>query len=209
MAKRLFDLVAAALGLALLSPLLLGIALWIRFDSPGPMLYRQERVGRFGKLFQIHKFRTMSHGDSAGALQITVGADPRITRAGKLLRRTKLDELPQLWDVLVGDMSLVGPRPEVPKYVAMYPDALREKVLSVRPGITDRASIEYREENELLTRAADPERTYIEVVMPAKLRYAAEYVDRRSMWSDLCLIGATVQTLWLKRPAESIGRAPR
>jgi len=198
MAKRLFDLVVAGLALVLLSPLLLGIALWIRFDSPGSALYRQERVGRFGRLFRIHKFRTMSEAGPTGALQITVGADPRITRAGRALRRTKLDELPQLWDVLVGDMSLVGPRPEVPKYVALYPVALRDKVLSVRPGMTDRASIEYREENELLARAADPERAYIDVVMPAKLRYAAEYVDRRSMWSDLRLIGATVQTLWLR-----------
>jgi len=210
MAKRIFDVVVAGLGLLLLSPLLLGIAVWIRVDSPGPALYRQERVGRFGRHFRIHKFRTMSQSGSSGALQITVGADPRITRAGKLLRRTKLDELPQLWDVLVGDMSLVGPRPEVPKYVALYPDALRDKVLSVRPGMTDRASIEYREENELLARATDPERTYVDVVMPAKLRYAAEYVDRRSMWSDLCLIGATVRTLWFRRPAaDSIGRAPR
>jgi len=210
MAKRLFDLVAAGLGLVLLSPLLVGIALWIRFDSPGPALYRQERVGRFGRLFRIHKFRTMHQDGSNSRLQITVGADPRITRAGTVLRRLKLDELPQLWDVFVGDMSLVGPRPEVPKYVALYPDALRDKVLSVRPGITDRASIEYREESELLARAEDPERVYIDVVMPAKLRYAVEYVDRRSMWSDLCLIGATVQALWLKRSgADSIGRAPR
>jgi lipopolysaccharide/colanic/teichoic acid biosynthesis glycosyltransferase len=201
MTKRLFDLVAAALGLVLLSPLLVGIALWVRFDSPGPALYRQERVGRFGRPFRIHKFRTMGQGGAKGALQITVGADPRITRAGKVLRRLKLDELPQLWDVLVGDMSLVGPRPEVPKYVALYPDALRDKVLSVRPGITDRASIEYREESELLARATDPERTYVEVVMPAKLRYAAEYVDRRSMWTDLCLIVATVRVLWPRRSA--------
>ena len=198
MAKRLFDLLAAGLGLVLLSPLLVGIGLWIRVDSPGPALYRQERVGRFGRLFRIHKFRTMSQGESNSAMQITVGDDPRITRAGKVLRRLKLDELPQLWDVLVGDMSLVGPRPEVPKYVALYPDTLRDKVLSVRPGMTDRASIEYREENDLLARAADPERTYIEVVMPVKLRYAAEYVDRRSMGSDLCLIGATVRALWLR-----------
>lgn len=210
MAKRIFDLMAASLGLALLSPLLLGIALWVRFDSPGPALYRQQRVGRFGRLFRIHKFRTMSQDRSTDSMQITVGADPRITRAGKFLRRTKLDELPQLWDVLIGNMSLVGPRPEVPKYVALYPDTLRDKVLSVRPGMTDRASIEYREENELLARAVDPERTYIEVVMPAKLRYAAEYVDHRSMWSDLRLIGATVQTLWLKRSAaDSVGRAHR
>lgn len=210
MAKRIFDVVVAALGLLLLSPLLLGIAVWIRIDSPGSALYRQERVGRFGRLFRIHKFRTMSQSGPNGALQITVGADPRITRAGRVLRRTKLDELPQLWDVLVGDMSLVGPRPEVPKYVALYPDALRDKVLSVRPGMTDRASIEYREENELLARAADPERAYIDVVMPAKLRYAAEYVDRRSMWADLCLIGATVQALWIRRSAaDSTGRVPR
>jgi len=210
MGKRLLDLVAAGLGLVLLSPLLFGIALWIRFDSPGPALYRQERVGRFGRLFRIHKFRTMSQGGPNNTMQITVGADPRITRAGSVLRRLKLDELPQLWDVLVGDMSLVGPRPEVPKYVALYPDALRDKVLSVRPGMTDRASIEYREENELLAHAADPERTYIDVVMPAKLRYAAEYVDRRSMWADLRLIGATVQTLWLRRSAvDSTSRAPR
>ena len=199
MAKRLFDLVVAALGLLLLSPLLLAVALLIRLDSPGPALYRQERVGRYGKPFRIHKFRTMNASGPGGAMQITIGADPRITRAGQLLRRTKLDELPQLWDVLVGDMSLVGPRPEVPKYVAFYPEALRDKVLSVRPGITDRASIEYREESELLARAADPERTYIDVVMPAKLRYAVDYVDRRSMWTDLCLIGATAQAIWLKR----------
>jgi lipopolysaccharide/colanic/teichoic acid biosynthesis glycosyltransferase len=210
MAKRLFDLVVAGLGLLLLGPLLLGIALWIRLDSRGPALYRQERVGRFGRLFRIHKFRTMRQSDTPHAMQITVGMDPRITRAGRVLRRTKLDELPQLWDVLVGDMSLVGPRPEVPKYVALYPAALRDKVLSVRPGITDRASIEYREENELLARAADPERTYIEIVMPAKLRYAADYVDRRSMWSDLRLIAATVQAVWLERPAaESAGRSSR
>jgi len=210
MAKRLFDFVAAGLGLVVLSPLLIAIALWVRLDSPGPALYRQERVGRLGRPFRIHKFRTMRQSGSNGALQITVGADPRITRVGKVLRRTKLDELPQLWDVLVGDMSLVGPRPEVPKYVALYPAALRDKVLSVRPGITDRASIEYREESDLLARAADPERTYVELVMPAKLRYAADYVDQRSMWSDLCLIGATVRTLWLKQlPADPIDHAPR
>jgi lipopolysaccharide/colanic/teichoic acid biosynthesis glycosyltransferase len=128
--------------------------------------------------------------------QITIGADPRITRAGRFLRRTKLDELPQLLDVLAGTMSLVGPRPEVPRYVAMYPAELRDKVLSVRPGITDPASIEYRDESALLARAADPERVYVEQVMPAKLRYAAGYVDRMSLMNDVRLIFATLRSLW-------------
>jgi lipopolysaccharide/colanic/teichoic acid biosynthesis glycosyltransferase len=152
--------------------LLLLVALWIKLDSPGPVFFRQERIGRFGVPFRIHKFRTMTHG-AVGA-QITVGADARITRAGAWLRRTKLDELPQLIDVLRGAMSLVGPRPEVPRYVAMYPQGLRDKVLSVRPGITDVASLEYRDEGELLARAADPEREYVSVVMPAKLKLAAQ-----------------------------------
>ena len=220
MTKRLFDLLCAGAGLVLLAPLLLGIALWIKFDSPGPVFFRQQRVGRFGALFRIHKFRSMRadaarNGAQAGAKndaqddaqddalggdrngpQITVGADPRITRAGRFLRRTKLDELPQLLDVLAGSMSLVGPRPEVPRYVALYPTALRDKVLSVRPGITDPASIEYRDESTLLAQAADPERVYIEQVMPAKLRFAAEYVDRMSLANDLRLIGATLRSLW-------------
>jgi len=126
MLKRLFDLVGAALGLLLLSPLLLGIALWIKLDSPGPVFFRQQRVGRFGALFRIHKFRSMRNGAPLAGPQLTVGADPRITRAGQVLRRTKLDELPQLIDVLAGTMSLVGPRPEVPRYVAMYPPELRD-----------------------------------------------------------------------------------
>src|SRR4051794_36292249 len=181
MVKRLFDLALASLGLVVLSPLLLAIGLLIKFDSPGPALFRQERIGRHGRPFRIHKFRTMRHHPSAirGA-EITVGADPRITRVGAWLRRTKLDELPQLLDVLTGAMSLVGPRPEVRHYVALYPDALRAKVLSVRPGITDMASLEYRDEGARLARAADPEREYVEVVMPAKLQAAARYVDEMS-----------------------------
>ncbi|MDE2297012.1 MAG: sugar transferase [Burkholderiales bacterium] len=212
MAKRLFDLLCAAAGLVLLAPLLLGIALWIKLDTPGPVFFRQQRVGRFGAPFWIHKFRSMradaarngaqddaqddAPGGDHGGPQITVGADPRITRAGRFLRRTKLDELPQLLDVLVGSMSLVGPRPEVPRYVALYPAALRDKVLSVRPGITDPASIAYRDESTLLAQAADPERVYIEQVMPAKLRCAAEYVERMSLANDLRLIGATLRSLW-------------
>jgi lipopolysaccharide/colanic/teichoic acid biosynthesis glycosyltransferase len=198
MTKRLFDLAMALLGLLLLGPVLLAIAAWIKLDSPGPVFFRQERVGRHGKLFRIHKFRTMGAGPSGGEQpQITVGADPRITRTGATLRRTKLDELPQLIDVVRGDMSLVGPRPEVPRYVALYPEALRAKVLSVRPGITDLASIEYRDEGELLARAADPEREYVEVVMPAKLRAAARYVDEMSLATDVRVLGSTLRALWI------------
>jgi lipopolysaccharide/colanic/teichoic acid biosynthesis glycosyltransferase len=200
MAKRLFDLVLAGLGLIVLSPLLLAIAVWIKLDSTGPVFFRQERVGRGGRPFRIHKFRTMvADADRRGA-QLTVGADARITKAGHALRRSKLDELPQLIDVLVGTMSLVGPRPEVPRYVALYPPELRDKVLSVRPGITDPASIEYRDESTLLARAADPERVYIEQVMPAKLRFAAGYVDRMSLLNDVRVIGSTLRSLWPHRP---------
>jgi lipopolysaccharide/colanic/teichoic acid biosynthesis glycosyltransferase len=196
MAKRLFDVVCAALGLLLLSPLLLGIALWIKIDSPGPVFFRQERVGRFGRPFRIHKFRTMVQAAPALGPQITVGADARITRAGQALRQRKLDELPQLIDVLAGRMSLVGPRPEVPRYVALYPAEQRAKILSVRPGITDPASIAYRDESRLLAAAADPERTYVEEVLPAKLRHAVAYVEQASLASDLRLILLTLRALW-------------
>lgn len=194
MAKRLFDIALSALGLLLLSPLLLALAVWVKLDSPGPVFFRQERIGRHGVPFRIHKFRTMVHGGQ-GAL-ITVGADRRITRAGAFLRRAKLDELPQLIDVLCGDMSLVGPRPEVPRYVAMYPAGLRDKVLSVRPGITDVASLEYRNESERLAQAADPENEYVNVVMPAKLQLAAQYVDHASLGFDLRLILRTFKLIW-------------
>jgi lipopolysaccharide/colanic/teichoic acid biosynthesis glycosyltransferase len=195
MAKRLFDLVAASLALVVLAPLLLAIAAWIKLDSPGPVLFRQERVGRHGVPFRIRKFRTMAHAPAAGGRQITVGADARITRAGAVLRRAKLDELPQLVDVLLGRMSIVGPRPEVPRYVAIYPPELRDKVLSVRPGITDFASIQFRDESALLARAEDPEREYTEVVMPAKLKLAAQYVDQATLATDLRLIARTIRAL--------------
>ena len=192
MAKRLFDLIGAGIGLVLLSPLLLLIAVWVKLDSPGPVFYRQERVGRFGRLFRIHKFRTMHVDADRVGLALTVGADPRVTRAGALLRRYKLDELPQLLDVILGDMSLVGPRPEVPKYVAHYPNDVRELVLSVRPGITDLASIEYRDENALLGKSANPEQTYLEQVLPAKLRFNVEYARRHSVLGDLKIILCTL-----------------
>ncbi len=195
MSKRLFDLVLSSLGLLMLAPVLLLIALAVKLDSAGPVFFRQERVGRFGVPFRIHKFRTMRHDQGGQGLQITVGADSRITRVGAFLRRSKLDELPQLIDVWVGSMSLVGPRPEVPRYVAHYPAALREKVLSVRPGITDIASIEYRDESSVLAQAADPEQAYIHEVLPHKLALAASYVDQVSVWMDVRLIWRTIRAI--------------
>lgn len=189
MSKRLFDLVCSALGLLVLAPLLVLAAIWIRLDSPGPALFRQTRVGRFGVPFTIHKFRTMRVEPGAA---ITVGADPRITRVGHLLRQTKLDELPQLWDVLRGAMSLVGPRPELPRYVELYPVDLRERVLSVRPGITDPASLAFSHEADLLAAATDPEREYREVILPAKLKLSADYAARANLATDLQLVFATL-----------------
>jgi lipopolysaccharide/colanic/teichoic acid biosynthesis glycosyltransferase len=192
MAKRLFDLVASGLGLLLLSPMLLAIALAIKLESPGPVFFRQERVGRFGKPFRIHKFRTMVTDAERRGLQITVGADARVTRVGGVLRKYKLDELAQLIDVFVGDMSLVGPRPEVPRYVACYPADVRAIVLSVPPGITDWASIEFKEENAMLGGAVDAERAYIEEILPIKLGYYVRYVRERSFMMDVRVIFATL-----------------
>lgn len=190
--KRLFDLLASGIGLLVLSPLLIIIAVVIKLDSPGPVFFRQERVGQFGKNFWIHKFRTMVVDAEARGMQITVGADPRVTGVGYFLRKHKLDELPQLIDVLFGKMSLVGPRPEVPRYVAYYPLEVKELVLSVRPGITDRASIEFKNENEILASAADPNRAYVEQVLPIKLGYYVEYVRARSLLGDIGIIFSTL-----------------
>ena len=195
MAKRAFDLLGAALALVLLSPLMLAVALWIKLDSPGPVFFRQQRVGRHGAPFDIHKFRTMHAQAAAQGLPLTVGDDPRITRAGRFLRRTRIDELPQFIDVLSGRMSLVGPRPEVPRYVALYPAALRERALAVRPGITDPASLAYIDEAALLARAADPEREYVEVILPAKLKHAADYADHATLGTDLRVLWRTVRVL--------------
>jgi lipopolysaccharide/colanic/teichoic acid biosynthesis glycosyltransferase len=191
LAKRLFDLVAAGAGLLVLAPLLLLLALWIKLDSRGPVFFRQERVGRAGVPFRIHKFRTM-RVDAERHGQLTVGKDSRVTGAGAFLRKSKLDELPQLIDVLVGSMSLVGPRPEVPKYVAHYPAEVKELVLSVRPGITDWASIKMIDENEILGAAADPERAYIEEVLPQKLAYYVAYAQGHTLPDDIKIIFATL-----------------
>ena len=196
MAKRLFDLLLAAGALLLLAPLLLVLALVVRLDTPGPVFFRQERVGLGGRTFRIHKFRTMGVDAPQRGLALTVGEDPRITRSGRWLRRTRLDELPQLIDVLKGDMSLVGPRPEVPRYVQHYPPALRDRALAVRPGITDPSSLAFLNESERLAAAADPEREYIEHILPAKLQAAADYAAHASLWTDLGVIARTVRLLW-------------
>jgi lipopolysaccharide/colanic/teichoic acid biosynthesis glycosyltransferase len=194
-AKRLLDFCVAALGLLVLLPPLLLIAIAIKLDSPGPVFFRQTRVGREGVSFRIFKFRTMTHGGTRGR-QLTTANDTRITRVGRWLRASKLDELPQLIDVLRGTMSLVGPRPEVPKYVEHYPPHWRDRLLSVRPGITDFASVHYRDEGELLARADDPEKEYVEVILPLKLSYSLHYVDSPNIANDLRVIGLTLKTVF-------------
>jgi lipopolysaccharide/colanic/teichoic acid biosynthesis glycosyltransferase len=197
MAKRMFDLLGASLALLLLAPLMLAIAAAIKLDSRGPVFFRQQRVGRHGVLFCIHKFRSMVVDAPQRGPALTVGADARITRIGHWLRRTRLDELPQLIDVLAGPMSLVGPRPELPRYVAHYPAGLRERALSVRPGITDPSSLLYLDEAEQLARAADPEREYIDVILPRKLQCAADYAARASLRSDIGVLWSTLRLLVL------------
>jgi lipopolysaccharide/colanic/teichoic acid biosynthesis glycosyltransferase len=194
-AKRLFDLLVAGSALLLLLPLFAALALAIKLDSPGPVFFRQQRVGRHGKLFRIHKFRSMVADAPARGPEVTVGRDARITRIGHLLRDHRLDELAQLIDVVKGDMSLVGPRPEVPRYVAHYPPGLREQVLAVRPGITDPASLEHLDEAAMLAGAADPEREYIERILPRKLALQAAYAARATLRSDLGVILRTLRLL--------------
>ncbi|OZI72178.1 sugar transferase [Bordetella genomosp. 12] len=195
MIKRAFDLICALLGLLLLSPLLLLVAIAIKLDSPGPVFFRQERIGRHGRPFRIHKLRSMAERQAAQASQITIGADPRITRVGALIRRWKLDELVQLIDVVLGTMSLVGPRPEVARYVRLYPQEVARIVLSVRPGITDPASIHFRNENELLGKSADPEKTYREIILPEKLKLQVAYVKQQSFFGDLVIIVRTIGSI--------------
>ena len=190
--KRVFDVVCAALGLLALSPVLLVCALLVGLTSPGGVLFRQERIGKDGKPFTIYKFRSMRK-DNAG-LKITTSGDSRITPVGKVLRKTKLDELPQLWNVLKGDMSFVGPRPEVREYTDLYDEAQRQ-VLLVRPGITGLASIRFRNENELLDASDDPNRTYIEEVMPQKIALDLEDILHASVWYDIRLILETLVTV--------------
>lgn len=192
MLKRLFDFTASLAGLMLLSPLLIVIMLAIRLESPGPALFLQERVGLEGKRFRIIKFRTMRQSAPAEGPQITIGQDPRITPIGHTLRKFKLDELPQLINVLKGEMSLVGPRPEVPAYMARYTQEQQAIILSVRPGITDFAAIEFSDEADILASTADPETAYVQQVMPRKFALYERYVRERSFRLDLKLIGRTL-----------------
>ena len=191
--KRLFDIVASGLGLILLSPLFLILVIWIKIDSKGPVFYRQVRVGRGNKDFRIFKFRSMRVGSDKGSLVTIGGHDPRVTRSGYFIIKFKFDELPQLINVFLGDMSLVGPRPEVRHYVDYWtPEQMH--VLDVRPGITDPASIKFRNENELMEKAEDPEKYYIEVIMQEKIKLYLEYVEEHSFWYDLGLI---FKTFWV------------
>jgi len=191
--KRIFDILASGLGLVVLSPIFLILAIWIKLDNKGPVFYRQVRVGRHNKDFRIFKFRSMRVGADKGSLVTIGGHDPRITRSGYFIRKFKLDEFPQLINVFVGDMSLVGPRPEVRHYVD-YWTSEQMRVLEVRPGITDPASIKFRNENDLMEKAEDPEKYYIEVIMQEKLRLYLEYVDNHSFWGD---IGLIFKTFWI------------
>ena len=205
MAKRLFDIVLSFTGLVILAPLLLFAAVLVRLTSTGPVLFRQERFGLGFRPFTIYKFRTMVADAPQRGAAITCGNDPRITPLGRVLRKTKIDELPQLFNVLRGDMSFVGPRPEVRRYVEMFCDDYRE-ILAVRPGISDLASIEYRKESELLGRAADPHVEYVHRILPHKIRLAKEYRRRSSVLFDLSLILRTL--LAIVRPSHPV-EAPR
>lgn len=191
--KRPFDIIASGLGLVVLSPLFLIIAVWIKLDNKGPVFYRQVRVGRYNKDFRIFKFRSMRVGADKGSLVTIGGRDPRVTRSGYWIRKFKLDELPQLINVFIGDMSLVGPRPEVRHYVDYWtPEQML--VLDVRPGITDPASIKFRNENELMEKAENPEKYYIEVIMQEKIKLYLEYVEKHNFFYDIALI---FKTFWV------------
>lgn len=187
---RVRDVIIATIMLICFSPILILTAIAIRIDSPGPIIFRQKRVGRHGKTFQIHKFRSMS--SSKSGLAVSTSNDPRITRVGRVIRTAKIDELPQLFDVLRGTMSMVGPRPEVPKYVAMWPEDLRPTILSVRPGITDPATVELRNEAEYLATQNDPERIYIEQLLPDKAAKYVDYVSSRTLVGDMKVVLNTI-----------------
>ena len=204
--KRLFDIVAAAAGLIVLCPLFAVIAVLIKWDSDGPVFFRQSRIGRHFRPFFIYKFRTMLSDAPAIGPLLTVGDDPRITRVGRWLRRTKLDELPQLINILTGDMSFVGPRPEVERYVRLFRTEYAE-ILQVRPGITDLASLKYRAESTLLARSPKPEEEYVTRILPDKLRLGQQYVRELSLGRDVMLIARTLAAV--VRPTDSAGSQGR
>jgi len=196
LSKRLFDLFFVVPGLLVLSPVLLIIAIIIKRRDGGNVLFKQVRVGKNGKYFKVLKFRTMVLNAESIGNKVTTGDDPRITPIGRILRKYKLDELPQLFNVLKGEMSLVGPRPEVPEYVEFYPDETRNIVLSVPPGMTDKASIEFVNENDLLSGSTDPVSDYKNKVLPIKLDYYVKYVNERSLWLDFKLILKTIGAIF-------------
>ena len=193
MLKRIFDIISSLFGLILLSPFMLIIAILIKLDSKGPIFFKQVRVTKNGREFKIFKYRTMKIGSDKYS-QITVGKDSRITKVGDFLRKYKLDEIPQLINVLIGDMSLVGPRPEVPKYVALYTEEQRE-ILKVRAGITDYASIEFSNENDILANETDPEKAYIEKIMPRKIGLNKKYLSEISVMTDIKIILLTIKKI--------------
>ncbi len=194
MTKRMFDLTVSVVGLVALSPLLLITSILIKLDSPGPIFYRGVRVGRFGKRFRIFKFRTMVENAEGIGASSTAEDDPRITSLGRFLRRHKLDELPQLINVLLGDMSLVGPRPQVPWAVALYSEQ-EKAVLRVRPGITDFAAVKYSNEGEILRGSSDPDQDYLEKIHPTKMSMSLEYLRQQSLWLDCKILVKTLSTL--------------
>ena len=206
--KRSLDIMVAAVGLIVLSPILLLVSLLIKIDSRGPVLFRQERIGKRFRAFRIYKFRTMVAEASQTGSVITFGNDPRITRIGQFLRKTKIDELLQLINVLKGDMSLVGPRPEVRRFVDLFQRDY-EEILSVRPGITDLASLKYRDEADVLAKAENPEEEYIQHVLPDKIRLAKDYLRRSSFLFDLRLIGQTLFKLFDYRSGADQSRGVR
>ena len=193
MLKRIFDIILSLFGLIILLPFMLIIAIFIKLDSKGPVFFKQLRVTKNRREFKIFKYRTMRVGSDKYS-QITVGKDDRITKIGSFLRKYKLDEIPQLINVLIGDMSLVGPRPEVPKYVALYTDEQKE-ILKVRAGITDYASIEFSDENDLLASEEDPEKAYIEKVMPKKIELNKKYISEISILTDIKIILLTIKKI--------------
>lgn len=192
MVKVIFDFISALLGVIFLAPVLLLIAILIKLSSKGPVLFIQNRVGKNGKMIGVYKFRTMIVDAEKLGLKITVDNDPRVTSVGNKLRKFKLDELPQLFNVLNGSMSLVGPRPEVIEYMDKYPCDIRKKILSVRPGITDLASIEFRDENKILAGVENPSKTYIEEILPIKQNYYLDYVENQSLFLDIQIIFKTI-----------------
>lgn len=192
LSKRIFDIICSFIGLIILSPVLIIIAILIKLSSSGGVFFKQRRVGLNSRLFFVYKFRTMVPDAEIRGLKITIDKDPRITKLGELLRKTKLDELPQLFNVLIGNMSLVGPRPEVPEYVNLYPEDIKRIVLSVKPGITDWASIKMIDESDILGKSQNPKDTYIKVIMPEKLNFAVNYVRNRSLCGDIVIIFATL-----------------